>query len=165
MCKLSWSISGLLLIILSIMSYKFIYTGSVEPSSDGRQAIILEESERDLVLLEMRMFLASVRSITEGVSKNDMKQVVKAAREVGAQAQQAVPGSLVAKLPLSFKQLGFDTHKKFDLLALDAETLGDSQHALQQLSELMNNCVACHSTYKINANASMSVVSRAEDQS
>lgn len=154
MCKLSWGISGLLLVMLLVMSYKFIYTGSVVPSSDGRQAIVLEESERDLVLLEMRMFLTSVQSITAGVSKKDMTQVVKAAREVGAQAQQAVPGSLMAKLPLAFKQLGFDTHKKFDLLALDAEAIDDPQHALQQLSELMNNCVACHSTYKISANIS-----------
>ena len=150
MCKLCWSITGLLLVIVSVMSYKFIFSGSVAPSTDGRQAILLEEPERDLVLTEMRMFLTSVQSITEGISKNDMTQVVAAARQVGAQAQQAVPGSLMGKLPLSFKQLGFDTHKKFDLLALDAEELGDPQHTLQQLSALMNNCVACHSTYKIN---------------
>jgi len=151
MCKLSWSISGLLLIIVLIMSYKFILSGSVAPANDGRQAILLEEPERDLVLAEMRMFLTSVQAITKGVSEKNMDQVAGAARQVGAQAQQAVPGSLIGKLPLTFKQLGFDTHKKFDSLALDAETLGDPQHSLQQLSELMNNCVACHSTYKINA--------------
>jgi len=148
-CKLSWTISGLLLVVLALMSYKFILTGSVQPSSDGRQAILLEGAERDLVLEEMRMFLTSVQAITRGVSEEDMSQVVKAARLVGAQAQAAVPGSLMGKLPLAFKQLGFDTHKKFDLLALDAEELGDPKHVQQQLAELMNNCVACHSTYKL----------------
>ena len=78
-----------------------------------------------------------------------MSQIIGAAGQVGAQAQRGMPGSLMGKLPLPFKKLGHDTHKKFDLLALDAKQLGDPQHSLQQLSELMKNCVACHSTYKI----------------
>ncbi len=153
MCKLCWSISGVLLIALVMMSYKFIISGSVAPGSDGRQAVILEPAERDMVLAEMRMFLSSVQAITDGVSHNDSSKIAKAGRKVGAQAQQAVPGSLAGKLPLSFKQLGFDTHKKFDALARDAEDLGDPQHSLQQLSELMNNCVACHATYKIEVSS------------
>ena len=135
-----------------MMSYKFIISGTVEPaakSSDGRQALILEPAERNLVLVEMRTFLSSVQAITEGLSKEDMAQVREAARTVGIQAQQGMPGPLMGKLPLTFKKLGRDTHKKFDLLALDADQLGDPQHSLQQLSALMNNCVACHSTYKI----------------
>ena len=151
MCKLCWTISVILLITLSVLSYKFIITGSVAPSKDGRQAIVLSEAERDLVLEEMRMFLTSVQKITDGITKEDMVIVATAAREVGALAQQAVPGSLMGKLPLSFKKLGFDTHTKFDSLALDAEQLGDPQHALQQLSKLMNNCVSCHTTYKIQS--------------
>ena len=150
MCKLCWSVTVILLVAVIVISYKFIITGSVAPSTDGRQAILLDEPERDIVLSEMRMFLASVQKITNAISKEDMSIVAKAAREVGLAAQQEVPGSLMAKLPLSFKKLGFDTHKKFDELALDAQDLGDPQHALQQLSLLMNNCVACHSTYKIN---------------
>ncbi len=150
MCKLCWTITILLAVLTSYMGYKFILTGAVAPSTDGRQAILLDEPERDIVLGEMRMFLSSVQKITDGVAKNDMGIVVKAAREVGLAAQQAVPGSLMGKLPLSFKKLGFDTHRKFDALALDAKDLGDPQHALEQLSVLMKNCVVCHSTYKIN---------------
>ena len=152
MCKLGWSISGILFIALTMMSYKFIISGSVEPIAEGddnRQALILTPAERDLVLAEMRTFLSSVQAITEGLSNDNMLQVQKAASTVGAQAQQGMPEPLIAKLPLSFKKLGRDIHKKFDLLALDAEQLGDPQHSLQQLSDLMNNCVACHSTYKI----------------
>jgi hypothetical protein len=79
-----------------------------------------------------------------------MDSVVEAARRVGAAAQQTMPGSLVGKLPLEFKKLGFDTHRKFDQLALDAEQLGDLEYTLKQLAELMNNCVACHATYRID---------------
>ena len=152
MCKLCWSISIVLLIALAMMSYKFIFNSAVEPaikSTDERQALKLNPLERDLVLTEMRAFLSSVQTITEGLSKEDMPQIKKAARASGVLAQQEVPEALMNKLPLTFKKLGRDTHKKFDLLALDAEQLGDPQHTLQQLSELMSNCVACHTTYKI----------------
>ncbi|MFK5913121.1 MAG: hypothetical protein QM484_02005 [Woeseiaceae bacterium] len=149
MCKSCWTVSGILLVAILVMSYKFILTGAVEPSTDGRQAIVLEEAERNIVLGEMRMFLASVQKISNGIAIEDMNIVVKAAREVGLAAQQEVPGALMKKLPLAFKKLGYDTHKKFDALAQDAKDLGDPQHALQQLSTLMNNCVACHSAYQI----------------
>lgn len=151
-CKLCWLITGILILAIVAMGYKFMIAGSVAPASDGREALILEPAERDLVLTEMRMFLSSVQKITQALTEEDMETVVKAAREVGLAAQQAVPGSLMGKLPLAFKKLGFDTHKKFDELALDAEQLGDPNHALQQLSTLMNNCVACHSTYQIQNN-------------
>ena len=149
-CKLSWAISGVLILAIVAMGYKFMVVGSVVPTTDGRQAIILNPAERDLVLGEMRMFLASVQKITQAVTTEDMVAVAKSAREVGLAAQQAVPGSLMGKLPLAFKKLGFDTHSKFDALALDAEQLGDPKHALQQLSTLMKNCVGCHSAYQIH---------------
>ena len=150
-CKLSWSISGILLLVVVAMGYKFMITGSVVPATDGRQALTLDSTERDLVLGEMRMFLSSVQRITQAVTKEDMKAAAIAAREVGAAAQEAVPGSLMGKLPLEFKKLGFDTHTKFDTLALDAEQLGDPKHTLEQLSTLMNNCVACHAAYQIQS--------------
>lgn len=150
-CKSCWSISAVLIVVIVAMGYKFIIVGSVVPATDGRQAIVLAPGERDLVLSEMRMFLSSIQKITEAVSKDEMEIAAKYAREVGLAAQQAVPGSLMGKLPLAFKKLGFDTHSKFDALALDAESLGDSQHTMQQLSTLMNNCVACHASYQINS--------------
>lgn len=151
MNKICWTISIVLLFAVSLMAYKFIIVGSVAPSSDGRQALQLSPSEQDLVLAEMRAFLESVQIITASVVEKDIPQITIAARKVGATAQQAVPSSLVGKLPLSFKQLGFDTHKQFDTLAMDAEELQDPDHALQQLSVLMKNCVACHAAYRIDS--------------
>lgn len=150
-CKLCWSITGVLIIAIAAMGYKFMVVGSVTQATDGRQALVLEPEERDIVLTEMRMFLSSVQQITQALTTEDMQTVVKAAREVGAAAQQAVPGTLMGKLPLDFKKSGFDTHVKFDALALDAEQLGDPKHSLQQLAVLMNNCVGCHATYQIQS--------------
>jgi len=141
---------GFLLIIIVAGAYKFIFQGSVVESSDGRMAIQLNAAEKNMVLTEMRALLESTQKVTEGITKKDMSQVIKYARQVGMAAQSGVPGTLMGKLPMEFKILGSDTHKKFDQLALDAEDFGDSEHALLQLSALMQNCVSCHATYRIS---------------
>jgi hypothetical protein len=143
-------ITMLVLVILG-GTYKFVFQGATSKGSDGRTAINLTVSERDLVLEEMRGFLISVQQITQGISEDDMQKVTKAAKAVGGAAQQSVPGSLMGKLPLAFKKLGFDTHDKFDALALDSGSLGDGKQALKQLTILMKNCVACHEIYKLEA--------------
>lgn len=149
MCKSCWAIVTVLLLLIGGGLYKFMFQGAVEQSSDGRTAILLNDGERDLVLSEMRAFLETAQQITEAISKDDMEAVAKSARAVGHAAQQAVPGSLMGKLPMPFKRMGMDTHSKFDGLAADAEQLGDGNHALGQLSTLMQNCVACHTAYRI----------------
>lgn len=151
MSKTCWTVVVILLVVLLGTIYKFIIQGSTQPSTDNRVAIQLSPGEKDLVLAEMRVFLASVQQITQGVSNKDMASIAASARVVGRAAQQNVPGSLMGKLPLEFKQLGRDTHEKFDLLALDAEQLEDENHSLSQLGVLMQNCVACHATYRLEA--------------
>lgn len=153
MCKTCWTGVVILLLMLLGTVYKFVIEGNTAKSTNNRMAIQLTPGEKDLVLAEMRAFLASVQQITQGVSTKDMKLIAASARTVGRAAQQGVPGSLMGKLPLEFKQLGRDTHEKFDLLALDAEQLEDENHSLAQLGSLMQNCVACHASYRLEAAA------------
>lgn len=148
MCKVCWLSLAAAVMVVAGMTYKFIVQGAVEQGVDGRLAIQLDDHERQLVLSEMRAFLESVQQIMHGISDNDMKLVATSASSVGLASQQAVPGSLIGKLPLSFKKLGRDTHAKFDELALDAGQFGDSGHSLSQLGNLMQNCVACHAAYR-----------------
>jgi len=151
MNKKCWLIISVLLLIILGGAYKFLIQGSVSESTDGRMAIQVNAGERDLILTEMRAFLISVQQITQAISKDDMQLLADSARKVGKAAQGEVPGTLIGKLPIEFKKLGFATHSKFDQIALDAESLGDSAYALQQLSELMQNCVACHAAYRLDA--------------
>ena len=150
MCKLCWTLVILLVLAAGGMAYKFIVQGSVEQAADGRSAIQLTAGEKDLVLAEMRAFLQAVQGITVGLTSDDMETVIRNARSVGMAAQQDVPGSLVGKLPLAFKKLGFDTHTRFDTLALNAEQFGDPADILKELSVLMENCVACHAAYRFD---------------
>ena len=148
MQKFSWILVAILGLSTGLMAYKFILSGNTEKSADGRVAIQLTPEERDLVLSEMRTFLDSVQQITQGVANNDFDAAAKAARIVGSAAQQGMPGTLIGKLPLEFKKMGFDTHSQFTQLALDAEQMGDGTQTLEQLGTLLQNCVACHATYK-----------------
>ncbi len=148
MCKFCWVTVAILALISTGVTYKFVFQGKVTESDDARTVILLDRNERDLVLSEMRGFLESLQQVTSGISSDDMKLVAASARKSGMGSQSDVPGSLVGKLPLAFKQLGLDTHTKFDELALDAEQLGDRDHALAQMNTLLMNCISCHATYR-----------------
>ncbi len=141
----------LLLVVLGWVGYQMIFVGATQTAGDGRTALLLEPAERDLVLTEMRTFLQAVQAITMGLSDNDLAAVAVAAKQVGMSAAHGVPVSLMAKLPLGFKQLGHATHGAFDQLALDAESLGDPAHTLRQLAELQANCVGCHAAFRFEA--------------
>ncbi len=143
------TLAGVLAISCGALVYQFVIRGQVRPASDGRTAILLDAGERDIVLAEMRHFLEAVQKISAGAQRRDLAAVEQAGRAAGAAAAHGVPGSLMGKLPLGFKRLGLDTHQRFDALALDAVQLADPDHTLGQLSELLANCVACHSAYRI----------------
>ena len=127
------------------------HTPAQDAQLDKRAALRLSPYERGHLLLEMRQFLAGVHSITHGLSVKDMKSVTAAARSQGMAAAHAVPAALRRKLPLEFRQLGSRTHQAFDDLARDAESLGDPQHSLTQLADILQDCVACHASYRLGA--------------
>ena len=146
-CKLSWLPVVLLSIVVAAFSYKFT-VGEVKPSDDGRLAVQLSKDERNTLLNEMRTWLQNSQGILTAVSSHDFAAVATIAKSSGMAAEAATPGSLFRKLPVEMKTLGFDTRKKFDEIAVDAEKLKDSQHTIEQLSVAMSNCVACHATYR-----------------
>ena len=140
------SILTVSLLILSMGSVNFAYA-----KEDIRSAIVLTEDERNLVLTEMRTFLETVRLITVALAKDDMAGIIEPARKVGMASSGEVPAGLSDKLPGQFKMFAMNTHKEFDIIALDAEALEDKQHTLTQLGALMNNCVSCHAIYRLEA--------------
>lgn len=116
---------------------------------EQRKAIPVTAEEKAHIHLEMRTFLATTQQIVTGVAANDMRLVAAAARAAGMAAAHEVPAGLRARLPLAFKKLGHATHLGFDDLARDAESLGDANHALKQLGQVMDNCTSCHAVYRL----------------
>ena len=149
--RIPLAIIAVLLLVIAARAYKFIVAGSVERTADGRLAIVLEPAERAFVLAEMRSFVAGRQQLTAALASDDMRSAAVAARAMGMAAAHSAPAPMVGKLPLEFKTLGFAVHREFDIMAMDAESLGDSRHTLTQLAGTLQKCVACHSAYQIKA--------------
>lgn len=145
--------SVLLLISFALnvgLIYQFFYKGEkVVPAKEGRYEIKMTKENREFVMAEMRGFLESVQKINEGIAKNDPEIIAKVGQQSGTCKMDAVPQGLVKSLPFEFKQMGFQTHELFDVMAKMAKKKYDRQLTQEKLNQLLNNCVACHKTYKI----------------
>lgn len=134
-------------ITITVFAWFFI-RGSVSAGADGRTAVVLQESERDLILLEMRGLLASVQGILEGAVQGDRNRVIQSSRASGMAAAADVNPALMAKLPLPFKTLGMSVHRDMDEIAKAAESGQPTPELLKMLSGTLSKCVACHAEWQ-----------------
>lgn len=141
----------LLWVISAIALGWFFVRGNTVSVPGERTAIVLQPAERELVLLEMRGLLTSVQGIVDGVNRNDMAQVAKAARASGMGSAADVNPALMAKLPLSFKQLGMSVHHAMDDIAAAAAAGKPANEVLGMLGNTLSNCVACHSAWQLKS--------------
>ncbi len=125
------------------------HTQHHQPAQDSRVILELSPDERAMILEEMRLFLDGVQIMTGALAKPDMAAVAQAARGMGQKMVHEIPPALRAKLPQEFRQKGFSVHRDFDQIALDADSLQDVSHSLNQLSATLQKCVSCHATYQI----------------
>jgi cytochrome c556 len=117
--------------------------------TDHRAPLVLNETEKNYVLWEMREMLVAVQGIIEGLSNEDMERVSNAATVMGTHAADQVPAVTVAKLPLQFREWATETHEDFDAISIAARS-GESPDMLTfRLSGMLNTCLACHATYRI----------------
>lgn len=148
------AIIAVLVAVVVAMAYKFIVAGSAERAEDGRLSVALDPAERDLMLREMRGFVAGLQGIVDGLARDDMKAVAAASRTMGMARTHDAPVAMMAKLPLEFKTLALGLHREFDIIAMDADGIGTQKHTLGQLADALQKCVACHSAYQVKIHAS-----------
>lgn len=129
----------------------FFIRGNTAASSDGRTAIVLQPSERDIVLDEMRGLLIATQSILEGSTKGDMNQISTAATKAGMANAADVNPVLMAKLPLEFKQLGMSVHHDMDDIAKAAAEGKSTDEILKMTSNTLTKCIACHAEWQLQA--------------
>jgi hypothetical protein len=148
------AIAALVLWLLTLAGAAALFIrGLTTPAADGRTAIALGGAERDLVLVEMRTMLDSIRGVTVGLADADPKQVAAAARASGSAMTTGVPPTLMAKLPLAFKQQGMAVHGGFDEIAVAAEQGEPVDLLLVRLGQQLGRCVACHAAYRLGGAA------------
>jgi len=132
-----------------VVLYLFVIKGETVVSDDSRVALEMSDSNRDFVLEEMRDFLESVRKINEGILKEEPNLIIEAGKKSGGSVIDHAPKGLLKSLPIGFKELGFATHDIFDEIQKSAKNNFNPKESQSQLNILLNNCVACHQSYKI----------------
>lgn len=134
-----------------LLVYVFVFKGETKQANDGRTAIIMTEGNRDFALSEMRVFLESLQGINEGVLAQDTQKIISAAKLSGNGNPEPAPQGLIKSLPIGFKTLGMTTHKMFDeIVEMNSKSI-DVKATQVQVNAILNNCIACHKTYKIVA--------------
>jgi hypothetical protein len=121
---------------------------SPQKVEDGRQVIPLTEAETAVVMAEMRQMLASIQGIVDGLARQDRQAVVAAASKSGMGMMRGVSPQIRMKFPPTFRQMGMASHAAFDRIAAETESVKDPAPVLNLLSEGMQNCIACHATYR-----------------
>ena len=148
MAKLAFA--ALLLWAVTIAAAAFLYVNGITAKGiDGRQTVLLSDSERDHVLSEMRDLLDSVMQITAALARPDNAAVSKIAGAIGSRGMAGESPALIAKLPLDFKTAGANMHAGFDQLAFAARGGASQARLTTMLSEQLGACVACHASYRV----------------
>ncbi|CUQ65693.1 cytochrome c [Candidatus Nitrospira inopinata] len=138
------------LMTLAVGTWLFV-RGWTRSGSDGRTEILLAPAERDQILAEMRLLLKTVDGILRGLGDVEIDRRVLAmiAREAGMGMAADVEPTIMAKLPLPFKQLGMSIHKDMDALADAIAEGATTQEIIRRLSDMTARCTACHEMYRL----------------
>ena len=143
---------ALLLWVVTVAAAGWVFvTGWTQPGTDSRQEIVLAPAERDQILAEMRILLKAVDGVVGGLSEPepDRQRMELAARAAGMKMAADTSPTIMAKLPLAFKQMGMSIHKDMDALA---EAVGREEappQLLQRLSSMTARCTTCHDLYRL----------------
>ena len=85
------------IVTFSVAGYFFI-KGTGKTGDDGRHAVKLNRSERNLVLGEMRQLLSGVQTILEAITNNDLKVVEQTASSLGMKVIQLLTKQIGGQL-------------------------------------------------------------------
>ncbi|MBI5854868.1 MAG: cytochrome c [Nitrospirae bacterium] len=145
--------AAILLWVLTVAVLGWVFVkGWTTPGADGRTQIVLAPVERDQILAEMRQLLKAVHGIVTaaGDPQQNLKSAEQTARAAGMAMAADVNPTIMAKLPLAFKQMGTSVHQDMDRLA-DAIEQGETPpQVLARLSSITGRCMTCHDMYRLS---------------
>jgi hypothetical protein len=124
-------------------------------AEDARQYVELPAPMREHMLRNMRDHLLALQSITGRLAERDYDAAAEVAEQrLGMTSLQSHGASHMAKfMPSGMSDIGTTMHRaasRFAVLARDAGAAGDPGPALAALSQVMQQCVACHESYRVH---------------
>ncbi len=124
-------------------------------AQDARQQVDLPEPMREHMLSNMRDHLLALQTITQQLAEGRYDEAAEVAEtRLGMTSLQAHGASHMAGfMPQGMRDTGTAMHRaasRFAISAKDAAVAGGLEQAFGALSEVMAQCVACHSTYRVH---------------
>ncbi|MGZ5035097.1 MAG: hypothetical protein ACXWG1_10875 [Usitatibacter sp.] len=121
---------------------------------DTRIAVRFPEPLRSHTLANMRDHLATLQQIQEALAHAQYERAAELSeRRLGLTSLEAHGAHDVAQfMPAPMQEMGTAMHKaasRFAIAASDAGASGDVGVALQALSAVTAQCVACHAAYRL----------------
>ena len=140
-----------LLLILSLTALLIGASAVAQDGIDPRRPALRTQEQKTFILDQMRLFVASIQAIDEGLSEHDCAKVAAAARPRGLNAVRVLPkppGLQESETP-EWKAIGMATRRGFDEIADAADQGAPAEKILAVLGSTLKNCVACHQTFQI----------------
>ena len=124
-------------------------------ADDGRQTVELPDMMREHMLSNMRDHLLALEEITRYLANQQYDEAAEVAENrLGMSSMDLHGASHLGKfMPKEMGAIGTNMHRaasRFALAAQDAEIEGGLNKAFSALSEVMQQCVACHAGYKVH---------------
>ncbi|HVO89917.1 MAG TPA: hypothetical protein VMV45_15355 [Casimicrobiaceae bacterium] len=122
---------------------------------DTRQLVQFPEAMRVHTIANMRDHLAALREIDVALSKNDFDRAAKVAEERLGMSSLELHGAahIAPFMPQGMQDIGTQMHRAASRLAVETQNAAvsnDVRPALAALGEVMQQCVACHATYRLH---------------
>jgi len=124
-------------------------------AKDARQRVDMPDKMREHMLSNMRGHLVALQTITRQLAENRYDEAADVAEtHLGMTSLQTHGASHMAKfMPKEMSDTGTAMHRaasRFAVAARDAAVDGGLDKAFAALSEVMQQCVACHAAYRVH---------------
>jgi len=124
-------------------------------ADDGRITVKLPDMMREHMMSNMRDHLLALEEITRNLATQKYDEASEIAENRLGMSSMGLHGaSHMGKfMPKEMGAIGTNMHRaasRFALAAKDAELEGGLNKAFSALSEVMQQCVACHKGYKVH---------------
>ncbi len=131
----------------------FLFTPAM--AEDNRQLVDMPAMMKAHMLGNMRDHLLALEEITRHLARQEYDQASDIAENrLGMSSMGSHGASHMGKfMPVEMAEIGTNMHRaasRFALAARDAELDGGLNKAFSALSEVMQQCVACHTGYRVH---------------
>lgn len=124
-------------------------------ASDTRIHVDFPAMMQEHMMANMRDHLLALQTITQQLSIQQYDIAADVAEQRLGMSSMALHGAghMGKLMPKEMAIIGSNMHRaasRFAVIARDAEIDGDLKYAFGALSEVIQQCVACHTAYKIH---------------